>query len=74
MYCDEKDICCLDFHHIDTTIKEEGISKMVRSGRSYANIEQELKKCDVVCSNCHRKLHAGRELVKHYAAGKSIII
>lgn len=48
----------LDFHHLDESTKEFGISK---DGimRSLAKILKELNKCVLVCSNCHREIHAG---------------
>jgi len=42
-----------DFHHRDPKEKDVGISQ----AKSWAAIEKELEKCDLVCSNCHRKLH-----------------
>lgn len=56
--CSESHPACLDFHHIQSDNKEETISVMVASGRSRKSILNEIKKCDVLCSNCHRKLHA----------------
>lgn len=61
-YCQEKDPCCLDFHHVDDN-KEAGVSKLVNSQASWDLIECEMNKCIVVCSNCHRKIHAGRDMV-----------
>lgn len=59
-YCDEKDICCYDFHHLRD--KSFNISqKLVRS--TLQRIIEEIEKCVVVCSNCHRKLHAGRTMI-----------
>jgi hypothetical protein len=48
----------LDFHHLDAKEKEFGIS---RDGitRSWAKTVKELDKCVLVCSNCHREIHAG---------------
>lgn len=48
----------LDFHHIDPTQKEFGISKDGIT-RSWEKIQKELDKCVLVCSNCHREIHAG---------------
>ena len=57
-YCNEKEICCLDFHHINDD-KEYTISKMMHSyGKKKLLLE--ISKCEVVCANCHRKLHAGK--------------
>src|SRR3989344_3716406 len=46
----------LDFHHIDKN-KEFGISKDGIT-RSWERIRKELDKCILVCSNCHREIHA----------------
>jgi DNA replicative helicase MCM subunit Mcm2 (Cdc46/Mcm family) len=48
----------LDFHHIDPTQKEFGIS-MDGITRSWERVQKELDKCVLVCSNCHREIHAG---------------
>jgi len=47
----------LEFHHIDPEQKEFGISA---SGitRSWEKVKKELDKCLLVCSNCHREIHA----------------
>ena len=55
-YCPEKDICCLDFHHINDD-KEYNISTMISSGYSKETLLKEIAKCEVVCANCHRKIH-----------------
>lgn len=60
-YCPETDPCCLDFHHRVPTEKEYSVSRLIAI-QNKQQIYAELEKCDVVCSNCHRKLHAGREL------------
>ena len=54
--CPETHIACLDFHHIDPTEKEYAISKLI-SSRMFTKAYKEVKKCIVLCSNCHRKLH-----------------
>lgn len=46
----------LDFHHRQPSKKEKCISTMI-SESSLAAIKREIKKCKVLCSNCHRKLH-----------------
>jgi hypothetical protein len=58
-YCKEKTAVCLDFHHKDPKVKEANISRMKNSSHSKKTILREMSKCIVVCSNCHRKLHAG---------------
>jgi len=55
--CAENHIATLDFHHIDPMTKEESVSTMLRQGRGRQRILDEIAKCIVLCSNCHRKLH-----------------
>lgn len=47
----------LDFHHIDPNDKEFAISGSGFS-RSWARVEKEIKKCLLVCANCHREIEA----------------
>ena len=55
--CSEDDIACLDFHHIDDKDKDFNIGEAVKRGISIDKINNEIDKCLVLCSNCHRKLH-----------------
>lgn len=48
----------LDFHHIDESQKKFGLSQDGLT-RSWEKTRQELDKCVLVCSNCHREIHAG---------------
>ena len=48
---------CMDHHHLDASAKEKQVSKMIEAN-SWNKIEQEIEKCILVCSNCHRKIHA----------------
>lgn len=56
--CKEHDSVCLDFHHVDPKQKDFVISEVVRD-MSVAKLKTELRKCVVVCRNCHAKVHAG---------------
>ena len=53
--CGENHPGCLDFHHKDPNEKEFTISKVVTKGKK--KLLEEISKCIVLCSNCHRKLH-----------------
>ena len=55
--CGEDDAVCLDLHHRNPAEKRFQFSKSFFS-RSIQAILDELAKCDVLCANCHRKLHA----------------
>jgi hypothetical protein len=54
--CGEKEHVCLDFHHLESSEKEYQISAMM--GMSVKKLQLEILKCVVLCSNCHRKVHA----------------
>ena len=57
MFCGyNKCVAALDFHHLES--KNFGFSRE-RITRSWEKIEKELRKCVLVCSNCHREIHAG---------------
>jgi hypothetical protein len=56
--CSENNIVCLDFHHIDPTVKEGNLSHIWKSW-SKQRVLDELKKCEVLCKNCHAKEHWG---------------
>jgi hypothetical protein len=58
--CGESAVCCLDFHHIGK--KSDTISRMLSNTYSWERLEAELRKCCVLCANCHRKHHAGEKL------------
>ena len=46
----------LHFHHIDND-KEFGISSHAAVGKGMKTIYEEMKKCIVVCANCHGEIH-----------------
>lgn len=54
----DKYIGALEFHHKDPNAKEFAISKDGGNSRSWAKIQIELDKCVLLCSNCHREVHA----------------
>lgn len=58
--CGEDAAPCLDFHHTGT--KGMDVSQMVNHGYSRDRIRSEIADCTVLCANCHRKGHAGREV------------
>ena len=51
-----KCIDALEFHHIDPNEKEFGISSKGYT-RSWEKIKNEIDKCNLLCSNCHKELH-----------------
>tara|TARA_Y100000310_G_scaffold328411_1_gene396491 strand:+ start:536 stop:877 length:342 start_codon:yes stop_codon:yes gene_type:complete len=53
--CKESHQATLDFHHKGE--KEKGINFMTHWGYSINRIKKEISMCEVLCANCHRKLH-----------------
>ena len=52
---------CYDFHHIVPATKKYDWNKMQR--RKWSDIKEELDKCVLLCSNCHRLAH--KEMLQH---------
>ena len=50
----DKYIGALDFHHRDPNTKDPSWSR----GWAIDKLKKELDKCDIVCANCHREIHA----------------
>lgn len=55
-YC--RCLIALDFHHVDEKTKAFDLSQRSLT-RSWVKIQIELKKCVLVCANCHREIHTG---------------
>jgi hypothetical protein len=56
--CSERHFACLEFHHPDPSVKDVNPQDLVRAkGWSIERIMAELKAMQVLCANCHRKLH-----------------
>lgn len=51
--CGEKDPVVLDFDHLSN--KKMGINELVTRGAKLADINEEISKCVIRCSNCHRR-------------------
>jgi len=51
--CGESDPLALDFHHKPEEQKEINLSE----ARTWRKAQHEIKKCVVMCANCHRKCH-----------------
>lgn len=47
----------LDFHHINPDEKDNTIARLTSNTSSIENVYDEIKKCIVLCANCHREFH-----------------
>ncbi len=54
VYCGQSNPLMLDLDHIDRTTKKGVPAVMVTSGHKWESVLEEIQKCQVVCSNCHR--------------------
>lgn len=58
-----KCIEALEFHHLDPEEKDFNISDRDIK-LDWDNIKEELDKCILTCSNCHREIHAGIRIIE----------
>lgn len=48
----------IDVHHIDTATKEATVAELINKNVGRERIVEEITKCILLCSNCHREHHA----------------
>ena len=62
-----KCVCCgynrcfeaMEIHHIDPRTKEFCFGSIRANSRAWDKIIEELRKCTVLCSTCHKEIHSG---------------
>jgi len=47
----------LQFHHKDRNLKNEGVNVLMKTLKNLDLIKSEIKKCIILCPNCHNELH-----------------
>ena len=55
----KKCLAALELHHIDPSKKEIAFGQVTANPKSWDKIVIELRKCILLCSNCHREFHHG---------------
>lgn len=55
--CNESRDVCLDFHHTNKINKDDVVSEMLENGATLDELKQEIKKCSLICANCHQVEH-----------------
>ena len=55
--CGEKRYWVLDLHHIDEQKKDFSVGGYKQVCSSLNKVKNEIRKCIVVCANCHRDIH-----------------
>jgi len=58
--CGEPDVRTFEFDHIEPALKSFGISQGIRAGKKWVEILEEIKKCRILCANCH-KIHTANQ-------------
>lgn len=53
-----------DFHHKDPTEKDFNPSARELANKSWERAKEELDKCELLCSSCHRKEHSNYDLLE----------
>lgn len=53
-----KNVSAFDFHHIDPTQKDYQLDMRTLSNNRMDKLLTEVKKCKLLCANCHRELHS----------------
>ena len=46
--------CVMEFDHLDPSKKTNNIATLMRHAISLKRLQEEIDKCELVCSNCHR--------------------
>jgi len=61
--CNFSHPAALDFHHTDPSQKESNVHRLSANGQ-YKRAHEEIKKCIVLCANCHRIHHYEEKLIQ----------
>lgn len=56
---DDRAVCAMDFHHIDSGEKRHNLSHMPESGYSWEEVVEELENCVLLCAACHKEVEHG---------------
>jgi len=70
--CGENSFFSLEFHHKEGSEKEYTINHL--TDYRWSLIEKEIKKCKLLCRNCHAKIHYNINSTTHYSNNKKIFL
>ena len=71
--CGENHPATFDFHHVNPEEKKYSVNDLV-SNKRWARVYEEIKKCIVLCANCHRKHHYEEDQQKKKAKKKPRLV
>jgi hypothetical protein len=62
--CDyDKCLSSLSLHHLDPSKKDFSLGSIRANPKNWKEIVVEIKKCVLVCNNCHGEIHSGLVLI-----------
>ena len=70
--CSLKKWYLLEFHHIDPSTKTKNITDLQFNAYSLERIKNEIRKCVILCRNCHMEYHHLEEQVNIHTLTKYI--
>lgn len=71
-----KNLSALEFHHINSDEKSFNLDGRMLANSNIEKLEEELDKCMLICSNCHKELHNenhNMEIIKKLIENNDII-
>jgi len=71
-HCGITDVRVLHFHHRDPSTKEFNIKWGFTHYMPLKSLIPEAEKCDILCSNCHLKVHKGNSKPAQYRLRKKV--
>lgn len=71
-HCGEKNMFSLEFHHKNTSEKEYTLNCLI--DYRWSLIEKEIKKCSLLCRNCHANFHYNLNSSTYYTNNKKIFL
>ena len=56
----------LQFHHtIPKKDKRRDVGTMISQNKPYLKLKKEIKGCQLLCPNCHMRLHFDKDFIRH---------
>ena len=70
----DEHLACMEFHHKNQSEKLFEVGRFIN--KSWDSIREEIKKCELLCSNCHRIEHSSRyddeRLINYVAVAQEV--
>lgn len=68
----DKNYAALEFHHLDPSTKEANWNQIRKW--AWSKLVEELKKCILLCANCHRELHNPNDIRENYTGIDNLLL